>query len=362
MMKRKNIFHIFMITVLCAILILTNLILTGGAETVWAAGKNLSAFAISGITTKEYTGEKVTQKPIIKDGTKTLKQGSDYTLSYKNNQKIGMATVTIKGKDSYTGSVSKSFQIIPPIVKGLTAKSVVAGKAEIIWNLDFGQVLDGYQVYYATSKDGKYTKLATVNTNTCKAELTGGKTYYVKIRAYAKSDGKTYYGKYTKAVKVTVLNAQSKINITDSRKAYGNYIKISDIPEKITKQMKYLYPNGVFTKLSVQYVDKTSKSERWADFFAKVTEKNNLVMGDNEEVGYYSFTLMSSDESTKINDHYKAMNPDGERDLNHEKIMQYGVFLVDVKENPAVNSERVEQNYLDAKEDGYLTIIFGGAY
>jgi hypothetical protein len=228
--------------------------------------------------------------------------------------------------------------------------------------LDYGQVLSGYQVYYAISKDGKFTKLATVNTNAYKVELTGGKTYYVKIRAYAKSGGKIYYGKYTKAVKVTVLKAQSKINIIDSGKAYGNYIKISDIPENITKKMKYLYPNGVFTKLSVQYVDKTSKSERWADFFAEVTEKNNPVMGDNEEVGYYSFTLMSSDESTKINDHYKAMNPDGERDFDHEKVMQYGVFLVDVKENPAVNSERVEQNYLDAKEDGYLTIIFGGAY
>jgi hypothetical protein len=362
MMKRKNIIHALMAVILCVMLILTNAVLPENVATALAAGKTLSSLSISGIATKEYTGKAVTQSPVIKDGTKTLKKGTDYTVSYKNNQEIGTATVILKGKGNYSGSVSKSFTIIPPKVEGLTAKSVVAGIAELAWNLDYGQVLSGFQVYYATSQDGKYSKLATVKTNTYKAELTGGKSYYLKVRAYTRVGGEIYYGKYTKAVKVSVLKEQSKINIIDSGKAYGNYIKISDIPEEITKQMKYLYPTGAFTELSIQYVDKTSKSERWVDFFAEVTEKNNPVMGDNEEVGYYRFRMISSDDSTKINDHYKAMNPDGERDFDHEKVMQYGVFLIDVKENPAVNSERVEQNYLDAKEDGYLTIIVAGAF
>ncbi len=310
MMKRKNRFHIFMVAALCAILTLTNLIPIGGAETVLAAGKNLSALAISGITTKEYTGEKVTQKPVIKDGTKTLKQGTDYTLSYKNNLEIGMATVSIKGKGSYTGSVSKSFQIIPPKVQGLTAKSVVAGKAEITWSLDYGQVLSGYQVSYATSKTGKYTKLATVNTNACKTELTGGKTYYIKVRAYAKKGDKTYYGKYTEAVKVTVLKMQSKINIIDSGKAYGNYIKISDIPKEIANQMKFVYTNGIVTQLSVQYLDKDTNSGRWVDFFEEVSEDNNPVMGKNEYVGMFRFEILCKDSLDTVQAYYEDMKPD----------------------------------------------------
>lgn len=42
---------------------------------------------------------------------KTYVSGTDYTLSYKNNTKIGSATVTIKGKKNFKGSISKNFTI-----------------------------------------------------------------------------------------------------------------------------------------------------------------------------------------------------------------------------------------------------------
>ena len=47
----------------------------------------------------------------VKLGKKTLKQGTDYAVSYKNNKNIGKATVTIKGKGKYEGSIKKTFQI-----------------------------------------------------------------------------------------------------------------------------------------------------------------------------------------------------------------------------------------------------------
>lgn len=42
---------------------------------------------------------------------KKLIEGTDYTVSYSNNKKVGTASVTIKDKGDYTGSVSKTFKI-----------------------------------------------------------------------------------------------------------------------------------------------------------------------------------------------------------------------------------------------------------
>ena len=45
-------------------------------------------------------------------GTTTLKEGTDYTLSYKNNVKVGTATVTVTGTGAYTGTKSVTFKIV----------------------------------------------------------------------------------------------------------------------------------------------------------------------------------------------------------------------------------------------------------
>ncbi len=43
---------------------------------------------------------------------KLLKEGTDYTVAYKNNTKPGTATVTVTGKGNYTGSVTNTFAIV----------------------------------------------------------------------------------------------------------------------------------------------------------------------------------------------------------------------------------------------------------
>ena len=47
----------------------------------------------------------------VKDDQTLLKEGTDYTVSYSNNIKAGTATVTVKGKGKYTGTVTKTFRI-----------------------------------------------------------------------------------------------------------------------------------------------------------------------------------------------------------------------------------------------------------
>ncbi|MCR4711976.1 MAG: cell wall-binding repeat-containing protein [Clostridia bacterium] len=52
-----------------------------------------------------------TVKLAIGGKTVTLKSGTDYTVSYKNNSLPGTATITIKGKGNYTGTLTKNFKI-----------------------------------------------------------------------------------------------------------------------------------------------------------------------------------------------------------------------------------------------------------
>lgn len=67
-----------------------------------------------------YTGGKLLPKVTVYDGTKTLTEGQDYTLTYKNNVKAAAAidgtkapAVVVKGKGNYTGSQTVNFNILP---------------------------------------------------------------------------------------------------------------------------------------------------------------------------------------------------------------------------------------------------------
>ena len=60
-----------------------------------------------------YDGVEHNPKPIIAIDNKTLKINADYELSYTNNRDCGAGTVTITGKENYTGKVEKTFQITP---------------------------------------------------------------------------------------------------------------------------------------------------------------------------------------------------------------------------------------------------------
>lgn len=52
--------------------------------------------------------------------TLNLAQGRDYTLSYKNNKKVGVGSVTIKGKGNYKGTIKESpFTIKPQSLENL---------------------------------------------------------------------------------------------------------------------------------------------------------------------------------------------------------------------------------------------------
>ena len=73
-----------------------------------------SGVTIEDIPDQEYTGKEITPDVIVKNGDETLYNYLDYRVFYENNIDAGTATVTIKGLSDYSGTITKTFNILPP--------------------------------------------------------------------------------------------------------------------------------------------------------------------------------------------------------------------------------------------------------
>lgn len=58
-----------------------------------------------------YTSYAITPSPKLTYSGKTLSNGSDYTLAYRDNVKVGTSTITITGKGNFTGTRAVTFKI-----------------------------------------------------------------------------------------------------------------------------------------------------------------------------------------------------------------------------------------------------------
>ena len=149
-----------------------------------------ASIATSKITIKDktWTGKALKPAPVVKFNGATLVKGVDYSVSYTDNTKVGLAYASIQGIGDYFGSVELTFTIKP---KGTTISKLTGGKKKITvkWNKQAKQVT-GYQIQYATKKDFSNAKKVTVKgAKTTKAtikKLKAKKTYYVRIRTYKK--------------------------------------------------------------------------------------------------------------------------------------------------------------------------------
>lgn len=369
MIHNKSRRYLFVITV--SLLFLISLVFSNITQVMAAKGINISTCKITAVKDVAYDWKAATQSPVIKDGSKTLKDGTDYSLSYQNNSNLGRATLIITGMGKYTGTVNKTFNIVPPKVQLTSVESNKGGKVNITWKYFIEG--SGYEIYYSTTSKGKYKKLTTINSSTTytyEAALTANKTYYIKVRAYYNDGYDNLYGAFSKPTKITAAVkekiVETKVTISGSDKSYGPYILISDLPDELVKNMKYMYPNGAVTALNVQYLNLETNEGRNVDFFQAFSEDNNLTMGKNECVGMFSYTVITSDECSVVDDYFEAMKPDnhgtsfyGTASRIYNRAGGTGAYVVSERENPALSQPRVEQGFVDLKEDGYKTIISG---
>ena len=76
-----------------------------------------ATFTVSAPATQAWTGGAIKAKPAVKSGSRTLKEGADYTLAWRNNVNGGTATVTVTGRGNYAGTKSVNFRIVKPSVQ-----------------------------------------------------------------------------------------------------------------------------------------------------------------------------------------------------------------------------------------------------
>ena len=177
---------------------------TGSVSKTYSIKNNFKKATVSGISTKAFTGKNITHSITVKYNGKTLKNGTDYTVSYSNNKNIGTATVKITGKGSYTGTITKTFKINPAKqeIQKLTAKS----KAFFVDWAQKGSAT-GYEIQYATNSKFTSAKKVTISNKktdkTTISKLSGKKKYYVRVRSYTTVKGTKYYGAWSASKSVT---------------------------------------------------------------------------------------------------------------------------------------------------------------
>lgn len=142
--------------------------------------QEISGATVSPVVAKYYTGKAITQNFTVVLGDKTLKEKTDYTVSYANNVKVGTATLTITGKGQYKGSLQKKFLI------NLAKPKVTVTNGTTSIKLSWAKVPGAkqYGVYQYNTKTGEYKGIATTSsTSYLIKNKAAGTSYYFLVRA-----------------------------------------------------------------------------------------------------------------------------------------------------------------------------------
>ena len=161
---------------------------TANSNTVWLSQPSYN-----------YNGR--VQKPSVKGVS-----ASYFTAYYPTNGNIGVKTVKIVFKGNYTGTVSKTYTILPKKTK-LSKLKRGTKSITVKWKKQKKQV-DGYQIQYSTNKSFKGAKTVNVKgakkTSYTVKKLKSKKKYYVRVQTFKKVGGKFYFSGWSRAKSVKV--------------------------------------------------------------------------------------------------------------------------------------------------------------
>lgn len=163
-------------------------------DLTWKSVNDASGYEIYRSTSE--SGKYIKEKTIEKSSTlsyKDTKATTGKTYYYKIR-----AYKNVNGKkvySSYSKVVSAKASLTTPTVT-LTSGSK---KATVKWKKVSGA--NGYEIYRATTKNGKYTNIKTIKNNSTtsytNSKLASKKGYYYKVRAYINVNGKKVYSSYS---------------------------------------------------------------------------------------------------------------------------------------------------------------------
>ena len=263
------------------------------------AGKSASGFTVTAIADQTYTGSAITPPVTVKDGTKTLAKGTDYTVSYSNNINAGTAAVTITGINNSTGTKTATFRILPKNISGVSVTAIA------------DQDYTGSSVTPAlTVKDG--TKTLTKGTDLIVS-------YSNNINVGTASAVITGKGNYTGTRTLSFRIVKSYPAV----KAVGGDRQITLTWDKVSGASKYgvyRYEGGKFTRIDLDvtgtsYIVTGLSEDTEYTFFVQAYKNNKWCAGTdasyatartNEGITYTTVTAKGGDKQisltwTKVN-------------------------------------------------------------
>lgn len=175
---------------------------------------------LGGKTYKKAIKEYLPGEPIA--SSRTLVSGRDYTLTFKNNKKVGLATVVVQGKGDFTGKVTKSFFIFPQTTKVTKVKS--GNKSlTVYWKSLSQKQCDTYKVkVYTRGKKYKETVYYDASGNYIGTKLSKGQSYASK-KTYTRYKYKLVK---TKSVEPSGKGSVSSTTIKGLKKKTKYYVSV----------------------------------------------------------------------------------------------------------------------------------------
>ena len=275
-----------------------------------------------------YNGQSITPVVYVAYNHNNLIQNTDFTATYSNNNAPGVATVKITGIGNYSGSISKTYIILPEKIASVSIKKDSATSAIISWSA--ASKVSGYEILKFDSAKNAYVHLASVasdQTSYKASSLKNSTAYYYQIRAYKTVNDKNYYGEAGNTVFTFIKPSKVKLTSVTLSKTTLNveWKKVNCSGYEITYTTDSKFKKGLKTvkiknpKTVKKAIKKLKKNKKYYVKVRAYTDYNGVrYYGDrstmlssyysNVYATYYSYYVNNKDRTTNLKIASKKIN------------------------------------------------------
>lgn len=128
--------------------------------------QDISKASIAGVSLSYgYSGKAYTPKMTVKVNGLVLTEDKDYTVRFSNNKNPGIATITLTGKGDYTGTRTKTFEIVDcvsSVVSGRTYQLIPKNNSATAVCSFSGKMVNNTKVYITDRSESEAMKFKAV--------------------------------------------------------------------------------------------------------------------------------------------------------------------------------------------------------
>lgn len=275
-----------------------------------------------------YNGQSITPVVYVAYNHNNLIQNTDFTATYSNNNAPGVATVKITGIGNYSGSISKTYIILPEKIASVSIKKDSATSAVISWSA--ASKVSGYEILKFDSAKNAYVHLAYVSSDQTSykaSSLKNSTAYYYQIMAYKTVNDKNYYGEAGNTVFTFIKPSKVKLTSVTLSKTTLNveWRKVNCSGYEITYTTDSKFKKGLKTvkiknpKTVKKAIKKLKKNKKYYVKVRAYTDYNGVrYYGDrstmlssyysNVYATYYSYYVNNKDRTTNLKIASKKIN------------------------------------------------------